>query len=201
MVYEIKSQSEAEWKPIRESPLWGRYRYQISVYMHATKLPLVVVRVKRDKNGGISDEAREEFRVPPVDMSEIRARVFQVEMMARRDLSEDVCEKIEFPCPFWYTHVKGEVDEREKVDDPQAVVLAGQYQAARRLASTANGRVQASRRALLAYMGDRRRLGLSDGTMLTRYQVEAKHVEYDRDGYWALRVTTKGKSEEGRDSL
>lgn len=192
-IYEIKSQSEAEWRPIRESPFWQRYKFQLGVYMCATGMPLTVVRVKRSKEGGIEDEAREEFAEPPVTVGEIRQRVFQVEMLARRDLSDVKCEKVEFPCPYFYTHVDidREVDDREAVDDPAAVVLARQYKNARLVAEIANSRVAASRATLLEYMGDRKRLELSDRTLLTRYKVGEKHVEYDRGEYWALRVTTK----------
>lgn len=204
-VYEVKSQSEAEWKPIEQSPFWGRYKFQISVYMHATGLPLTVLRVQRRKDGTVAFEERQDYQSPPVSLAEIRARVFQVELMARRDLSGDECEKIEYPCPFYYTHVRGGEDgdsgdgsEREQVDDPAAVVLARQYESAKRVASAANARVKASRDGMLAYMGERERLGLSDGTLLTRYKVKEQHVEYDRKEYWALRVTTR-KGQKGGD--
>jgi hypothetical protein len=193
-VYEIKSQSEDEWKPLPEGRLWERYKFQLAVYMHATGLPITVIRVKRGKEG-IEGEAREVFEEPPVSLEDIRRRVFSVEMLARRDLSEVKCERFEFPCPFWYTHMETSVDEaRETVDDPTAVVLARQYQNARLVAQIAEGRVKKSRGALLLYVGDRRKMELSDGTLLTRYEVKSKHVEYDRAGYWALKVTSKKES-------
>jgi len=205
-IYEVKSQSAAEWRPIRESPLWQRYKFQLGVYMWATGLPLTVIRVKRGKEegGGIEGEpAREVFEEPPVSLAEVRQRVFQVEMLARRDLTEVKCERVEFPCPFFYTHIgiDREVDDREAVDDPAAVTLAGQYRNAKILAEIANGRVRSSRDALLEYMGERKRLELSDRTLLTRYKVAGKHVEYDRGEYWALRVTTKkGETSGGQKS-
>lgn len=197
-VYEVKSQSEAEWKPIELSPLWYRYKFQIGVYMHATGLPLSVLRVMREKDGTISNQEWQDYTTPPVSLAEIRAKVFQVELLARRDLVGERCEKVEYPCPFYYTHVDSrEGDEREEVDDPAAVVLARQYGSAKLVASAANARVKASREALLAYMGEKRRLGLSDGTLLTRYEVAARHVEYDSAGYWALRVTNKKAGDKG----
>jgi len=205
-VYEIKSQSEGEWGDIEKSSLWYRYKFQISVYMHATGLPLTVVRVRRNKDGSISDEERQDYEAgrAPVSLAEIRQKIFRVELLARRDLSGDGCEKVEYPCPFYYTHVRdgeerGE-DVREEVGDPEAVVLARQYQNAKLVATAANARVDASRKALLAYMGERKRLGLSDGTLLTQYQVAEKQVSYTRRGYWALRVTRKEKDVSGVDT-
>jgi len=212
LVYEIKSQSEGEWGPIEKSSLWYRYKFQISVYMHATGLPLTIIRVRRNSDGSISDEERQDYKAgdAPVSLAEIRAKVFQVELLARRDLSDSGCEKVEYPCPFYYTHIRdgegGREDVREEVGDPEAVVLARQYQNAKLVAEAANARVKASRGALLAYMGERKRLGLSDGTLLTQYQVAEKEVKYTRSGYWALRVTRKdkdagsGNTETGEDS-
>lgn len=197
-IYEVKSQSESEWRPIKEGQLWQRYKFQLGVYMWATGLPLTVVRVRRGKEGGIEGEAREDFAEPPVTLAEIRQRVFQVEMLARRDLSEVACEKVEFPCPFFYTHQTSDgVLVRETVDDPGAVVLAKQYKNAKTIADIANSRVKASREALLEYVGDRTKLKLSDGTLLTRYKVGGRHVEYDRDEYWALKVTAKKETVPG----
>ena len=190
-VYEVKSQSEDEWKPIEQSALWYRYRFQISCYMHATKLPLTVVRVMRRKDGTITFEERQDYTEAPVSLAEIRAKVFAVELLARRELGEVVCEKVEYPCPFYYTHWQAGDEVREQVDNPAAVVLANQYQVARQVARDANSRVKASRAALLEYVGERRKLELSDGTLLTRYEVKERHVEYDSAAYWALKVTER----------
>lgn len=195
-VYEIKSQSEAEWKPIEQSPLWYRYKFQISCYMHATGLPLTLVRVQRRKDGSIAFEERQDYQQAPVSLAEIRAKIFRVELLARRELNDVECEKVEFPCPFYYTHVSKEA-VREQVDDPGAVVLAKQYAEARQLANAANSRVKASRAALLEYVGDRKRLELSDGTLLTRYQVKEQEVSYTRQAYWTLRVTSPKENDEG----
>lgn len=187
--YEVKSQSEGEWGPIRESSLWERYSWQFSVYMLATGLPLTVVRVLRDKEGNVSDKCDEVLTEPPHTLAEIRARVMQVELMARKDLSEVACEKVEFPCPFFYTHVGGDENVREYVDDYAAVMLAKEYRAAVEGKELADRKVKACKQTLLDWMGDKRKLGLPGGWKLTRYEVKGRHVEYDSKGYWGLRVT------------
>ncbi len=197
-VYEVKSQSEAEWKPIRESPFWPRYAYQISVYMHSTGLPLTVIRVLRDRNGDISKDEREVFDVPPKTIEEIRRRVFEVEMLARRDLTEVECVAVEFPCPFYYTHV-GDREVRELVDDEDAVVLAQAYTAAKYDQQAAAGRVKTSRDALTAWLGDRRRVELPGGWLVTKYTTKAGRVEYDRKESTSVRVTAP-KEEESDDA-
>jgi len=187
--YEVKSQSSEEWKPIRESKLWPRYSWQISVYMLATESPLTVVRVLRDKDGNISDRAEERFDEPPHSIVEVRRRVLDIEGLARRELTEAPCERVEYPCPFFYTHRQaGEV--REELDDEGAAALAADYQQARVEQRAVEGRLKTARAALLSFMTERdsRRLNVK-GWKLTRYKVAGKHIEYDRAEYEALRVT------------
>ena len=187
--YEVKSQSTEEWKPIRESRLWPRYSWQISVYMLATESPLTVVRVLRDKDGNISDRAEERFEEPPHSLVEVRRRVLDIEGLARRELTETPCERVEYPCPFFYTHREaGEV--REELDDEGVVSLARDYQQARVEQRAVEGRLKAARGALLGFMTDRNSTRLNvKGWRLTRYTVAGRHIEYDRAEYEALRVT------------
>lgn len=185
--YELKSQSANEWRPIRESKLWERYSWQISIYMLATESPLTVVRVLRDEDGNISDRAEERFEEPPHSIVDVRRRVFDIEALARKDLTSSECERVEYPCPFFYTHRDaGEV--REELDDEDAVVLARDYQQARVEQHAIEGRLKTARSALLEYMGDRSRLNVK-GWKLTRYKVPGRHIEYDRAEYEALRIT------------
>lgn len=194
-IYEIKSQSEGEWKPIRESRLWYRYSWQIAVYMVAKQRPLTVVRVLRDKDGQVVDRVEERFTEAPYSLSEIRRRVYDVEALARRELDGKECERSEFPCPFFYTHLRRE--DREIIEDGAAVQLAVEYRRARLEKVAVDGRVKAARQGLLDFMGDKTKVGVK-GWKLTRYTVPAKHVEYDRDAYEVLRVT-EPKSKGGVD--
>src|SRR5215467_4972477 len=187
--YEVKSQSSEEWKPIRESKLWPRYSWQISVYMLATESPLTVVRVLRDKDGNISDRAEERFDEPPHSIVEVRRRVLDIEGLARRELTEAPCERVEYPCPFFYTHRQaGEV--REELDDEGAAALAADYQQARVEQRAVEGRLKTARAALLSFMTERDVAKVDvNGWKLTRYKVAGRHVEYDRGEYESLRVT------------
>jgi hypothetical protein len=186
-ITEIKSQSEAEWRPIRDSPLWERYAYQISVYMHATDLPCTILRVLRDSDGNISRSQREVFGIPPKTMGEIRGRIIEAELLARKDLTEVDCEK-SFPCPYFYTHVNGE-DLREQIDDPAALILAKSYVEARQQKMAADGRIKVARLALIDWMGDKKKVELPEGWKLSKFTVKGGHVEFDRTEYESLRVT------------
>lgn len=187
--YEVKSQSREEWKPIRESPLWPRYSWQISIYMLATESPLTVVRVLRDKDGNISDRTEERFEQPPHDIVEVRRRVFDIEGLARRELTEAPCERVEYPCPFFYTH-RDVGEAREELDDEGAASLARDYDEARVEQRAVEGRLKAARTALLAFMTERNVAKVDvNGWKLTRYKVAGRHVEYDRGEYESLRVT------------
>lgn len=191
--WEVKSQSEAEWKPIRESPFWPQYQWQISCYMLATGKPLTVLRVLRDKDGNVSDRAEERFDEPPRTLSEVRMRVFEVERLARSDLVSVDCERVQYPCPFFYTHNKGSDDGVLSIDDDGMVRLAADYKRAAVEKLAVDGRLKTARAALVDYMGERKKVEV-DGWRLTRYTVGAKHVEYDRAAYDVLRVTEPKKA-------
>lgn len=196
-IYEVKSQSPDEFGVLRDSHLWEPYSYQVSVYMHATKLPCTVVRVMRDKDGNISEREEETFDVPPVAMDQIRSRVFKVESLARRDLSGTECEKREWPCPFFYTHVGAKEDIREYVEDRDAVILVRQYCDAKTIAQVAKGRLDKSREAIIDWMGDRDKVELPEGWRVTRYKVEGKEVKYTRSGYTSIKITQKETDGQG----
>lgn len=195
--HEAKSQVQAEFdKPIQESAHWYRWRVQISVYMHATRKRLRMVRALRDEEGNVSNIKEEWFDEPPVSLPDIRRIVFDVESLARKDLSDMPCDRTEFPCPFFYTHTD-RAGVREYVDDDSARILAAEYQTAKTAANVAKAKVTAARTTLLEWMGERRRVELPEGWRVTRYKVEGRHVEYDSAGYEGVRVTPpKGDDDE-----
>ncbi len=199
-IVELKSQNENEFRPIEESPLWDRYSYQISCYMHA--LPgreLIVRRVKLHERT-IVETVDQVFHEPPVSLADIRAKVFKVESLARKDLTTVECEKTQFPCPYFYTHVGG-ADAREMIEDETAVELCVQYKEASSQMIAIKGRVAASREALLTWMGEKDKIDLPGGWKLTRYTVAGKHVEFDSKGYKALRVTPPRKEDNAGEGM
>ena len=153
----------------------------------------------RDKDGNISDRVEERFDEPPHGIMEVRRRVFDIEGLARRDLTASECDRVEYPCPFFYTH-RDAGPVREELDVEGAVALARDYQQARREQLATQGRVKVAREALLAYMRERDSMRLNvKGWKLTRYTVAGKHVEYDRAEYEALRITEPSDVDERED--
>jgi hypothetical protein len=197
--WEVKSQSASEWRPIRESPLWDQYAWQISVYMLATGRSLNLIRVLRDVDGNVSDSQVERFDESPHTIEDIRRRVFDIEGLARKDLTSVSCERLQFPCPFFYTHMSSDDTlVREVLDDDGALKLAEDYKHAQVEKVAVEGRLKSARTALLTFMGDHDKLDVN-GWKLTRYNVPEKHIEYDRKEYQALRVTEPKKNETRED--
>lgn len=120
-VVDVKRQNDEEWAKgsIKDSWLWEKYRYQFSVYSVATNMPFAVQRVN-DKG---------EVKLEVVDglytRGEILGRVLEVEKLARTEL-DGVCDKGEFPCPYFRFH-KGEEVPVVEVEDEELASLALHY--------------------------------------------------------------------------
>lgn len=195
--HEVKSQSENEWGPIRESQMWSRYQWQFSVYILATGHPLTVVRVLRDKEGNVSDSCEEVFVDPPRTLVEVKARVLAVELLARKDLTNVPCDPIMFPCPYFYTHPQDDAAVREYVDDDNAVTLAAQYSEAAREQRLAKQRSDAARKTLLTWMADKEKIELPGGWKVTRYETKERLVPArTQKAFWSLRVTPPKEEDE-----
>ena len=110
ILVDSKSQSEDEFaKPsIRDSTFWHKYKWQFSVYALGTGLAIAVQRIGPD--GTVKLEVVGEL----YGEADVRARVLQVEAMARGDLKGVVCDKDDFPCPYWkLLHPATQWEERE----------------------------------------------------------------------------------------
>lgn len=193
---EAKSSSEAEYrKPWTESHMAQRWAYQISCYMHGTGKPFRLIRALRDRDGNVLEHREELLERAPIPLADIRARVLEVESMARSDLTSTECEKYEYPCPFFYTHLN-KAEMREQCDDDGAVSLAVEYKRVQKEAEVLKGRVKVAREALLEWMGDKKKVDVG-GWKLTKYVVKGKHVEYDAKDYEVLRVTEPKEEDNG----
>lgn len=111
---EVKSQSDAEWKNYArdgwDSGFFPGYKWQVSTYMHATELPLALVRL----NVATGEMKVEFYDEPWYSVDQIRKRLIDVERAARLgELGE--CTGRVWPCPFPYLD-DGYGDKRETVD-------------------------------------------------------------------------------------
>lgn len=181
--------------PLTDLPLWPRYSFQVSCYMLATGAELDLVRVLRDGAGNISDQKVDHFTEPPVSLAAIRQRVLEVELLARKDLADVDCDRLEYPCPFFYTHRQR--DSREQISDDDALVLTQQFVNARAQAKLADARVKAARTALVEWLGDRSKIVLNNRYRITRADVKAKPVSYTRSAYTSI-IVTEVKEDHGK---
>jgi hypothetical protein len=124
-VIEVKSCTDEEFgKPYDEWRLWYKYSWQISVYMWALRLPCLLVQIHRD-SGEITCWT---INKPPYTEQEIRARVLMAEHLATQEISDIECERLEYPCPVFYTHQKFIPEE---LDDSELAGLARGYESVR----------------------------------------------------------------------
>lgn len=144
-VVEIKSQSQDAWDEYDrlgwEGGFFPRYKWQTSVYMHATGLPLLLIRYNRDTE----QVAKHRITEPFYTEQEIRTRVLQVEGTASTGVLMSECDLSQYPCPYFYLHA--ELD-RELVTDEATEQLAREYVAAAKDEKVGKGRKEAARIAL-----------------------------------------------------
>ena len=186
---EVKSQSRDEWEKgsITDSFLWDKYAYQLSVYIHALEVPRArVYRVLRSDDNDNHSLKIETFDEAPHTLGAIRQRVFEVEVMARRELSDVQCSAVMFPCPYFYTHKSDEV--REFVDDHSALLLAQQATEASLARQVAEEKYRVSKEALLTWLGERDKVELPDGWKLTKFKTKGGRREFDVKPSVGLRI-------------
>lgn len=125
-----------------------KYKWQISVYMHATGLPCTLYVKCRD-NGKIDIDNIDE---PFYSLQEIRGRVLEIEKWVRRDELPVECDIKNFPCPFFYLEEQLSLDlmEDDTIDE-----LARMYHDASMEVKRAEGKKKEARKALDTGMGDR----------------------------------------------
>lgn len=148
-VVEVKSQSQDEWDAWDESwslPLWEKYKWQASVYMHARNLPLHLVRVNRATLDSASPQIHHSYYIEPwYSVKDIRTRVLQIESQALGGVLPSACDSRSFPCPVFYLHE--DLDD-EYIEDEQVDTLAKQYKNAKVVEKVAKAKAEESRRAL-----------------------------------------------------
>lgn len=133
---EIKAMGEAPFKQWVADRFKSneRYAWQVSAYMHALGLPGLFV-VKNRNSGEVDvfklDEA-------PIPLAKIKARVAQVEAIARRGDFPDCDTEYLWNCPYRFLHDQKELPGTSAVDDTEVDALAGAYDRARTQATQAD---------------------------------------------------------------
>jgi hypothetical protein len=208
---EVKSMSKDVWREFTDKG-WDtpghiqRYKWQISVYMLATKLPCYFVAKNRN-DGRLHTEI---IREPFYTQSEIILRVVIMERAVRKGELPNECDVNNFPCPYFYLE---EVDPVDLAEDEILDALAEMYEEARLDVKIAEGRQKEARKALDAGMGDREKVE-TEKAKVTYYQRKGKKFDLAKakeelgeevvEGlmtptqYKGLRVTIKEDRESGR---
>lgn len=182
-VLELKSQSANEWNEDYLSwGLWSKYAWQLSVYMHALRLPAYLMQIRRLDGKTLTHE----MLTPPRSLAEIRMRVLLIEHLATGEINGMECDRDDYPCPVFYTHAK--VD-RELLTDEALEMLIVEHEEARVQSKRANDRRAAVRDAIIE------RLGMPEMGKPTKIRVGKWNVSASR---YAVKERTMPAGEQTR---
>jgi hypothetical protein len=150
-ILEMKTQSQDAWDDFErrgwESGFFPKYKLQVSVYMNAMMLPLLLVR----KNRNTGEVKTESVASPFYTRLDIKQKVLAVEAAARAAMEPPAeCDARMYPCPYYYLHEDESDRELVILDDPGIDVLAKEYAAAAVEAKRAKARQEAARKGLRA---------------------------------------------------
>jgi hypothetical protein len=167
LILEVKSMSKNVWAKWMKHGFDGfkRYRWQLAVYMHATKRKALYVCINRDT------EALD-FRVvdePPVPWQEIRQHVMMADYHRRQGTLPPCDGTSEYTCSFDYLcDAKSMLlEEVESGSDVLIARLAAEYDEQRKLLKDVKARQDIVRDELLTALGDRDG-AVADGWSLTQ---------------------------------
>lgn len=164
VLIEAKSQSRDEYKAFQEDwshGFWPKYKWQVSAYMVAKNMPLLIARKNRD-SGEVTTRL---VTKPFYSETEIRARVLQIESLAKSG-ELPPCDSEMYPCPVYYLH---EAKEVALLEDAVLADLAQQYDRALVEAKQAESRKKELDKAIRAGMGGHKKVVLGDGTSITTW--------------------------------
>lgn len=184
---EVKSQNEEEYERFNregwESGFFPKYKWQVSTYMHATGLPLCLVRVKREKDGSLVGFKVEYVDEPFYSISQIRAKVLAAEAFVGQGTIPE-CDNPAWGCPFWYLPEHGDNVDKGRVELPDAELdsLARDYAIAQKLAKENKEKVDKLRPLLVAALPDpvlEPKVSTMSGIKVTRWsQANPPYVDY-----------------------
>lgn len=184
---EVKRMAQAYWQVVKDGGwyvdgLMEKYRWQISCYMLATGLEVVLVC----RNGDTGEDHFLYAEEPFYTLNDIKARVLVVEGRARSfGTLDDLqgCDSADYPCPFYYTHPT----DREELDGDEAEEVEGlgiAYQAARERERESKAAAEVLRDELRDLLGDRGKV-VAGRVRVTKYDSSRTRLDKDaakRDG-------------------
>lgn len=129
--------------------LIAKYKYQVSVYMHATGLPCTMIAKNRNNGRHIHMDINEPF----YSLTDIRARVLKVHSYVVNNDLPVRCDPRSFPCPFPYLHEDDDEDQPEAGDVELVRAAAVEYRKARDEVGAAKERADKAREELMKVMG------------------------------------------------
>jgi hypothetical protein len=193
-VTDVKSQSKSAWDAFErdgwESGFFPHYKWQFSVYMHATKLPGRLVRAMVDNVGDVVKLEVTEVPFPFYSVEQIRTRVLLLESLAMTGAVPKECDQRDYPCPYFYIPGHDRIADdgtRVTLDDPAVTALALEYESMRLAEKVAKERKEVARVALREVVGADRRVSTKDGIKVTFYDQGRTYVdteEMKKDGVY-----------------
>lgn len=157
---EIKRMNDTYWNIVKDGGwyvdgLMEKYRWQISAYMHATGLEVMLVC----RNGDTDEDLYLYAEEPFYSLNDIAARVLVVEGRARSFSTLDgvgECDSADYPCPFFYTHLDEREDAGEQSEEIEGLGIA--YKIAKQREREAKESADVCRERLGVLLGDRDKL-------------------------------------------
>lgn len=181
---EIKRMNDTYWTVVKDGGwyvdgLMEKYRWQISAYMHATGLEVVLVA----RNGDTGEDLFLYAEEPFYTLNDIKARVIVVEGRARSFTTLDFpCDQADYPCPFYYTHANDREDaSAEEAEEIEAVGIA--YSLAKQRERSAKDSADVCRDRLGVLLGTRNKINAGRVRVTrfsqTRTKLDKKSAEAD----------------------
>lgn len=194
-VVEVKSMNADNWKRFFDYgwkasvPLFEKYKWQASVYMLATGLPLMLVAWNKETE----EIARTNITEPFYGISDIARRIAKAEKYITDGVIPEGCQ--EYPCAYFYLH--GERVEPEKADGVLDGLLASWLEVDKNEKAYKREK-DTLRAAIVEYVGEEGKAKVkgSQGVTVSVNWTEGKHVEYDTKPTWVTTISgpRKGQS-------
>lgn len=193
-VLEVKTMNGRLWERFYNTgwdtndKLIEKYRWQASVYMLATGMPLMLVAWNKDTE----ELARHTITEPPYGISDLARKVYQAEDYINRGEIPEGCS--DFPCPYVFLHPpKEEVEKADGVLDDLLEAWLIADKAEKESKRTKDG----IRAAIVEYVGEKGagKVKGSQGVIVSTVWQPGKEVSYKTKDAWVTSVSAPRKRE------